>query len=102
VIADADAKLAELAALCALGRRLPHLATPWEQKLIDEFRSFIESQRTSCSPIAAIAGMQELWRRQDLILILKAAEKLPAAILADREVLTFVDLARRSLATSGR
>jgi hypothetical protein len=102
MILDADAKLVELAALCALGRRLPHLATPWEQELIDEFQTFVESERTSCSPAAAIAGMQDLWRRQDLIRILKAGAKLPTALLADREVLTFVDLARRSLATSGR
>jgi hypothetical protein len=104
MIENADEKLREAAQLWALGRRLPHLATPGEKKLIDEFKAFAGGAAPSCSLEAATAGVQDLWRRQDLNEIVRVGRLLPVRIRTDRDAGMYIAHAQELLdaATNGR
>jgi hypothetical protein len=95
VIADADTKLREISQLWALGKRLPHFATPRERALVAEFNAFAADQLAFCSLEAATAGMQTLWVQRKFPEILRAARKLPATTRRDREIRTHIAHARR-------
>jgi len=92
---DADRKLREAAQLWALARKLPHVPTAREQRLLQEFTAFAAGQKVSCEYDAVLAGIRSLWTRHDLLEILRFSRKLPAGIGLDREVRTYVAHARR-------
>ncbi len=92
---DADRKLREAAQLWALARRLPHVPTEHERRLIAGFDDFVAGRRPICERDAAVAGMEALWERRDLIEILRAARKLPLQLRRDREVRTCIVHSRR-------
>jgi hypothetical protein len=92
---QADRKLREASQLAALARRLPHVPTEPERRLLAEFVAFETAKAPFCSRAAAIAGLRDRWSRQDLLSIVRMARRLPPEIRRDRDVRTWLFLARR-------
>lgn len=91
----ADRKLREVAQLRSLFRRLPHVPTSAEKRLLEEFDEFLQARRPVCSRAAAVAGLASLWERQDLVGLVAAVRKMPPEARRDRDVRAYAVNARR-------
>ncbi len=89
--------LKKAAQLRALFQKLPHVPTPAETRLLEDFDAFVGGAE-ACSTAAARAGFRARWRRWDYAVIVAAAVRLGDQTQNDRELATFADLAARALA----
>jgi hypothetical protein len=93
--------LRRVAELRSLFLRLPHLASPQEQRWIDEFEAFVGGQRAECCFEALEAGFRDALRRHDAGSILRAVERSGDWILRDPALHPYYYWAKQASRDSG-
>lgn len=87
-----DRAIRKVAQLRTLFRRLPHLPTPAESRLLAEFEALRTGRATTCSTAAVRAGFRAAWAARDYRTILSVAQKLPPDVVqGDATILMYVD-----------
>ena len=88
---EVEQKLRKVAQLYTLFKKLPHMPTPAEARLLAEFERFADGSADSCSPEALLAGFRTAWTAKQYERIVVAGQKFSEERLA-----TDRDLARRA------
>ena len=98
---DVEEKLRETAQLWRLGQQLPHVSTPAEERLLEEFARFASGERPDCERLAALAGMRSFWASRRWREIVDAFARMTEAQRRDRDLRAYGVNAGKLLQTGG-
>ena len=93
--------LRRVAELHGLFLRLPHLASPQEQRWADEFEAFASGKGAACCFEALEVGFRSALRRRDTASILRAVERSGDWILRDPTLHPYYYWAKQASRDSG-
>lgn len=100
---DVERRLRRVSQLRLLFRRLPHVATPAECRLLEAYQAFRDGRCEDVTLAALRVGVRDDWRAQRLASILQVSRRLSSAAIAlDRDIVTYFTMARLRLESPGK